>query len=126
MTTGSRAGKTNNPIWRENFIKIHSVIKRLSPLFGYDQNGEYWKMPEKKLMLSVIELALIDKHNWSQVMSRQPSQEERILINNASKYLAGNLWHAEVCGVDSDYVKRVIKEEFYECSEEETSSIHVR
>ena len=100
MTTGSRAGKTNNPIWRENFIKIHSVIKRLSPLFGYDQDGEYWKMPEKKLMLSVID--------------------------NASEYLDGNLWHAEVCGVDSDYVKRVIKEEFYECSEKETSSIHVR
>ena len=62
-------------------------------------------------MLSVIELALIDKYNWNQVMSRQPSQEERILINNASSYLAGDLWHAEICGVDSEYVKRVIMEE---------------
>lgn len=111
MTTGSRAGKTKNPKWRENFIKIHSVIKRLSPLFGYDQEAEYWAFPEKKLMLSVIELALIDKYNWNQVMSRQPSQEERILINNASSYLAGDLWHAEICGVDSEYVKRVIREE---------------
>ena len=111
MTTGSRAGKTNNPEWRENFIKIHSVIKRLSPLFGYDQEAEYWAFPEKKLMLSVIELALIDKYNWNQVMSRQPSQEERILIKNASSYLDGELWHAEVCGVDSEYVKRVIREE---------------
>ena len=111
MTTGSRAGKTNNPRWRENFIKIHSVIKRLSPMFGYDQESEYWAFPEKKLMLSVIELALIDKYNWNQVMSRQPSQEERILINNASSYLEGELWHAAICGVDSDYVKRVIREE---------------
>ena len=111
MTTGSRAGKTNNPRWRENFIKIHSVIKRLSPMFGYDQESEYWAFPEKKLMLSVIELALIDKYNWNQVMSRHPSQEERILINNASSYLEGELWHAEICGVDSDYVKRVIREE---------------
>ena len=62
-------------------------------------------------MLSVIELALIDRHNWNQVMSRQPSQEERVLINNAKSYLEGELWHAEVCGVDSDYVKRVIREE---------------
>lgn len=111
MTTGSRAGKTKNLEWRENFIKIHSVIKRLSPLFGYDQESEYWAFPEKKLMLSVIELALIDKYNWNQVMSRQPSQEERVLINNAKSYLEGELWHAEVCGVDSDYVKRVIREE---------------
>jgi hypothetical protein len=111
VTTGSRAGKTKNPKWRENFIKIHSVIKRLSPLFGYDQEAEYWAFPEKKLMLSVIELALIDKYNWNQVMSRQPSQEERILINNASSYLDGDLWHAEICGVDSEYVKRVIMEE---------------
>ena len=111
MTTGSRAGKTKNPKWRENFIKIHSVIKRLSPLFGYDQEAEYWAFPEKKLMLSVIELALIDKYNWNQVMSRQPSQEERVLINNASSYLDGELWHAEICGVDSEYVKRVIREE---------------
>jgi hypothetical protein len=44
-------------------------------------------------------------------MSRQPSQEERILINNASSYLDGDLWHAEICGVDSEYVKRVIMEE---------------
>ena len=111
MTTGSRAGKTKNLEWRENFIKIHSVIKRLSPLFGYDQESEYWAFPEKKLMLSVIELALFDKYNWNQVMSRQPSQEERVLINNARSYLEGELWHAEVCGVDSDYVKRVIREE---------------
>jgi|TARA_R100000458_G_scaffold23317_1_gene20845 hypothetical protein len=111
VTTGSRAGKTKNPKWRENFIKIHSVIKRLSPMFGYDQEAEYWAFPEKKLMLSVIELALIDKYNWNQVMSRQPSQEERILINSAGVYLEGELWHAEICGVDSDYVKRVIREE---------------
>lgn len=111
MTTGSRAGKTKNPKWRENFIKIHSVIVRLSPLFGYNSESELWESPEKKLMLSVIELALIDKHNWNQVMSRQPSQEERILINNAEAYLAGDLWHSEICGVDSDYVKRVIREE---------------
>jgi len=111
VTTGSRAGKTKNLEWRENFIKIHSVIKRLSPLFGYDQESEYWAFPEKKLMLSVIELALIDKYNWNQVMSRQPSHEERVLINNARSYLEGELWHAEVCGVDSDYVKRVIREE---------------
>ena len=32
-------------------------------------------------------------------------------INNAAGYLRGDLWHAEVCGVDADYVKRVIKEE---------------
>ena len=76
MTTGSRAGKTKNLEWRDNFVKIHSVIKRLSPLFGYDQESEYWAFPEKKLMLSVIELALIDKYYWNQVMSRQPSQEE--------------------------------------------------
>jgi|TARA_R110001606_G_C15238106_1_gene635903 hypothetical protein len=111
VTTSSRAGKTKNLEWRENFIKIHSVIKRLSPLFGYSSESEMWEFPEKKLMLSVIELALIDRHNWNQVMSRQPSQEERVLINNAKSYLEGELWHAEVCGVDSDYVKRVIREE---------------
>ncbi len=110
MTTGSRAGKTKNLKWRENFIKIHAVVKKLSPLFGYNPDTELWESPEKKMMLSVIELALIDKHNWDQVMSRQPSQEERVLINNAEPYLKGDLWHAEICGVDSDYVKRIIKE----------------
>jgi hypothetical protein len=111
MTTSSRAGKTKNKEWRRNFEKIHNVIMRLSPQFGYDTYSEVWTSPEKKLMLSVIELALIDKLNWNQVMSRQPSQEERNLINNSIPYLKGNLWHAEICGVDSDYVKRVIKEE---------------
>lgn len=111
MTTSSRAGKTKNKQWRDNFIKIHNVIKRLSPLFDYDVKHEFWRSPEKKLMLSVIELALIDKYNWDQVMMRQPSQEERELINDAKSYLNGNLWHSEICGVDSDYVKRVIKEE---------------
>ena len=111
VTTSSRAGKTKNLEWRNNFIKIHSVVKRLAPMFGYDHSTECWASPQKKLMLSVIELALIDKHNWDQVMMRQPSQEERNLINNAKGYLDGELWHAEVCGVDSDYVKRVIKEE---------------
>ena len=114
MTTGSRAGKTKNLEWRENFIKIHSVIKRLSPLFGYDQESEYWAFPEKKLMLSVIELALIDKYNWNQydeLFDILIRKEERVLINNARSYLEGELWHAEVCGVDSDYVKRVIREE---------------
>ena len=48
MTTSSRAGKTKNKQWRDNFIK---------------------------------------------------------------SYLNGDLWHSEICGVDSDYVKRVIKEE---------------
>ena len=85
-------------------------MKKLSPLFGYNPDTELWESPEKKMMLSVIELALIDKHNWDQVMSRQPSQEERVLINNAEPYLRGDLWHAEICGVDSDYVKRIIKE----------------
>ena len=83
MTTSSRAGKTKNKLWRDNFIKIHNVIKRLSPLFDYDVKHEFWRSPEKKLMLSVIELALIDTYNLDQVMMRQPSQEERKLINEA-------------------------------------------
>lgn len=111
MTTQSRAGKTKNPKWRNNFIKIHNVVKRLAPLFGYDAESDSWVSGEKKLMLSVIELALIDVHNWDQVMMRSPSEEERKLINNAAGYLRGDLWHAEICGVDCDYVKRVIKEE---------------
>ena len=47
MTTSSRAGKTKNKLWRDNFIKIHNVIKRLSPLFGFDVKHEFWRSPEK-------------------------------------------------------------------------------
>lgn len=109
--TGSRAGKTSNDKWRDNFIKIHCIMTRLAPAFGYDVESDVWTNPEKKLMLAVIELALIDTANWDQVMSRSPSLEERNLINGAEAYLKGDLWHAEVCGVDPLYVKRIIKEE---------------
>ena len=105
-----KSGKTKNADWKENHAKIHSAISRLSPVFGFDYDSQSWRSPEKKLMLAVIEQALIDKHNWNQVMMRQPSGEERKLINEAESYFDGLIWHAEISGVESDYVRRVIKE----------------
>ncbi len=109
MTTQSRAGKTKNLKWRNNFIKIHNVIKRLAPLFGYDQESDSWVSGEKKLMLSVIELALIDVHNWDQVMMRSPSEEERKPVNTAASYAGGALKRKGIRGVDADDIKRYIK-----------------
>jgi len=111
MKSAARVGKTKNPRWKETFVKIYSVTSRLAPQFGYDTELGTWKSPEARLMLAVIEQALIDYFNWNQVMHNRPTLEEKELIRGAGRYLAYDLRHAEMAGVDSDYVRRVMKEE---------------
>jgi len=93
-------------------IMIHNIVQRLSVSFGFDTTLNLWTCPEKQLMLSVIHTALIDKFNFRHAYLAANSIEDKRLILNAKNYFNGAIWHSEICGVDSDYIRRIIKEEF--------------
>lgn len=93
-------------------IMIHNIVQRLSVSFGFDTTLNVWTSPEKQLMLSVIHTALIDKFNFRHAYLAAGSIEDKKLVLNAKNYFNGVIWHSEICGVDSDYIRRIIKEEF--------------
>ena len=55
--------------------------------------------PEGKLMSHIVATAITDAYS-----TFQPEES----IRSASEYLKGNIPHAEIAGVDSDWIKRIL------------------
>jgi len=65
------------------------VLTKLRPMIP--------KFPEARLIWAVVEQAILDL---------ALGNEEA--VKSARKFLNGRLWHAELVGIDPDYVRRVI------------------
>lgn len=78
--------------------KVRLAFKKIQTQFGsYRNPGEFvYKSPEHKLMAHVIRVALYDLN------TKQHNQ-------SAKTYLNGSMWHAQLCDVDPDWIRLVIK-----------------
>ncbi len=81
--------------------KVRLAFKKIQTEFGsYCKHGgtvEFvYKSPEHKLMAQVIRVALYDLN------TKQHSQSART-------YLNGSMWHAQLCDIDPDWIRLVIK-----------------
>jgi len=63
--------------------------------------SEFGKSPEEKLFFAIVERAIYDACVDG--------------YYGARSYLSGYIPHAEMCGVDSDWIRRVIKKVGLEC-----------
>lgn len=63
------------------------------------------KTPEGKLMFSVV-MACIEDAFLPKTYERNARE-----ISRAQRYIKGNMYHAEIAGVDSEWIRRVLNEE---------------
>ena len=74
----------------ERLVMRNAAIKKIRTQFG--------DTPEHKLMFAIVEQAIKDLN--SRVICDRKSAEQ---------YLKNEIPHAELCGVDSEWVRRVLK-----------------
>jgi len=77
----------NLKIQRKHTIILHKIRSAFNT-----------SIAEHKLMLAIIEAAIHDLYVSSYVSNRK----------SAIKYLSNEIVHAEICGVDSDWIRRII------------------
>lgn len=75
--------------------KISEIVRRIKPAFK--------KTGEERLCFEVIHMAIRDA---AYITETRTSLIER---RAAKLYLAGRMYHAEICGIDPDWIRRVIK-----------------
>ncbi len=78
---------------------VNAITKKLSHQFP--------KSPDANLMLAIIRQALFDflSPRTKSVGHFNPESEKR----SAKRFLKSQILHAEICGVDSDWIRTVIK-----------------
>jgi hypothetical protein len=78
------------------------TLRAVCTKIGY----QFPKVGEARLMLAIVEGAINDLKN-SHVMRRKV-----LCINEvrerAARYLSGSVYHAALCGVDPDWIRRVL------------------
>jgi len=65
--------------------------------------------PHYNLYFSVIERAILDLMPRTNKSTNKIKEHAR-LKSTAKKYLSGEIYHAEACGVDSQWIRRIMKE----------------
>ena len=64
---------------------------------------QFPESPEGQLMAAVVCCAVMDLHRPTSVWS-----PHKFHVDSAREYLSGEMWHAEICGVDSDWIRSVL------------------
>lgn len=78
---------------------LNGVIRRIEHQFPTDQSGN--KSPEVELMFQVVRQAIMDRF--------APSYRVRLEDQfSAKKFLRNSIYHAEVCGVDSQWIREIL------------------
>ena len=92
--------------------KVRKVIARVQPQFP--------ETPEAKLMYAIFEQALKDlvyrhlviRGSVSAMDCKRRENARRLHNQNtAQQYVKSDMPHAEICDVDSDWIRRVMREE---------------
>lgn len=74
--------------------RIRAALKKLST--------QAYETPYAQLMFAVFSQAVADAHEFSAV----PLESD---FRSAKEYLRGDLPHLELCGIDPDYARRVMR-----------------
>lgn len=82
--------KSTRKTSKETFLLMRALMNKIRCQFP--------DTPEGRLMLAVINCALSD------LLSNRTGLEVERNRRNAAHYLAGNIWHAYISGIDAEWI----------------------
>jgi len=90
-----RTGNGERKTPRETFDLVRALVRKIGHQFP--------DKPEARLMLAIFASALND------LITNQRGFEAEAARRKAAEYLMGNIWHAQICGVDPDWIRYQLK-----------------
>jgi len=90
-----RTGNGERRTPRETFDLVRALVRKIGHQFP--------DKPEARLMLAIFAGALND------LITNQSGYEVEAARRQAAEYLSGDIWHAQICGVDPEWIRYQLK-----------------
>lgn len=90
-----RTGKGERKTSRETFDLVRALVRKIGCQFPDNA--------EARMMLAIFAGALND------LITNRTGFEVEAARRQAAEYLAGSIWHAQICGVDPEWIRYQLK-----------------